>query len=131
MNKSEQMSRVRSRDTAPELLVRRLLSSAGVRYRLHRKDLPGRPDLYIPRLRLALFVNGCFWHGHGCRRAGRSRTNVDFWTKKIARNVARDKDALERLQAMGVEALTLWTCEDSAFPKVCRAIARRYLRKAH
>ena len=122
------MARVRSRDTQPELLVRRLLSSQGVRYRLHRADLPGRPDLYIPRLRLAIFVNGCFWHGHGCARAGRFRTNVDFWTQKIARNVARDAATNDRLMAMGVEVLVLWTCEQEGFAPACRRIARRYRR---
>lgn len=130
LSKSEQMSRVRSRDTAPEMLLRQLLSRCGVRYRLHRKDLPGRPDLYVPRLQLAVFVNGCFWHGHGCSRAGRLRTNVDFWTQKIAQNRARDRAANEALRAMGVETLTLWTCEMGSFPKTCNQIARRYKRDA-
>ncbi len=130
LSKSEQMSRVKSRDTAPEMLVRQFLSKCGVRYRLHRKDLPGRPDLYIPRLHLALFVNGCFWHGHGCRRAARSKTNVDFWTQKIARNKARDRATGEALRAMDIETLTLWTCELDAFPKACRDIMRRYERES-
>jgi DNA mismatch endonuclease (patch repair protein) len=126
MNKSEQMSRVRSRDTQPELLVRRLLSAQRVRYRLHRRDLPGRPDLYIGRLRLAIFVNGCFWHGHGCDRGRQAKTNADFWQQKIARNIARDTNALERLKEMGVDTLTLWTCQIAAFPAACKSIARRY-----
>jgi len=130
LSKSEQMSRVRSRDTEPELLVRRFLTGLGVRYRLHRRDLPGTPDLYIPRLRLAIFVNGCFWHGHGCSRAGRLGTNVDFWEKKIARNVARDRQTLERLEAVGIEALTLWTCEIREFASIGSMIARRYRKRA-
>lgn len=126
LSKSEQMSRVRSRGTEPELLVRRLLSSLGVRYHLHRRDLPGRPDLYVGRLRLAVFINGCFWHGHGCLRAGQSKTNTDFWKNKIAQNVARDRLAIERLEKMGVRTLTLWTCEAAGFPAACRDLARRY-----
>lgn len=130
LSKSEQMSRVRSRDTKPELLVRRLLSSLGVRYRLHQRDLPGRPDLYVGRLRLAVFVNGCFWHGHDCPRAGQSKTNADFWKQKIARNVARDRQALERLKEMGVQTLILWTCETAGFSAACRDLARRYNKAA-
>src|SRR5665213_2958961 len=126
LSKSEQMARVRSKDTKPELLVRRCLSSHGVRYRLHRRDLPGKPDLYNGRLRLAIFVNGCFWHGHGCSRAGRLRTNADFWNQKIAGNVDRDRRSLERLEEMGVQTMTLWTCESSGFPEACCQIARRY-----
>lgn len=126
--KSAQMSRVRSRDTGPELRVRRLLSDMGVRYRLHRRDLPGRPDLYIGRLRLAIFVNGCFWHGHDCRRGGRSKTNADFWEQKIAGNLARDRRSVDRLKEQGVEIVTLWTCEIAGFPAACRNIARRYTR---
>lgn len=130
MNKSEQMARVRSRDTQPELLVRRLFSSSGVRYRLHRKDLPGRPDLYVGRLRLAIFVNGCFWHGHDCKRAGRPKANADFWTEKIGRNAARDRLSLERLEGMGVATLTLWTCQLERFAPICRRIVARYRRAA-
>lgn len=126
LTKSEQMSRVRSRDTAPELLVRRILTDLGVHYRLHRRDLPGRPDVYVGRLRLAIFVNGCFWHGHGCERAGRSKTNADFWQKKIAGNVARDRLAEERLKEMGVRVVNLWTCEVAGFLAICKNIARRY-----
>jgi DNA mismatch endonuclease (patch repair protein) len=126
LSKSEQMSRVRSRDTEPELLVRRLLSEHGVRYRLHRRDLPGTPDVFVGRLKLAVFVNGCFWHGHGCPRAGRPRTNADFWQKKIAGNVERDRRSRERLKGLGIKAVTLWTCEVAGFSAACRKIARRY-----
>lgn len=126
LSKSEQMSRVRSRGTQPELLVRSLLSGAGVRYRLHKKDMPGRPDLYVGRLHLAIFINGCFWHGHGCRRAGQVHTNVAFWAAKIRQNAARDSDALNRLEKMGILALTLWTCEAESFRSVCSRVARAY-----
>jgi DNA mismatch endonuclease (patch repair protein) len=128
MTKSQQMARVRSRDTQPELLMRRLLSSAGVHYRLHREDIPGRPDLYVGRLRLAIFVNGCFWHAHNCRRGHLPKTNADFWQKKIARNLARDRAVLDQLEKINVKALTLWTCEVGGFAPVCRRIANRYRR---
>lgn len=120
------MSRVRSRDTEPELLARRLLSGRGVRYQLHRRDLPGSPDLYIARLRLAVFVNGCFWHGHACPRGGRSKTNADFWEQKIAANIARDRRSVDRLEEMGIQIVTIWTCEVATFPKACHEIACRY-----
>lgn len=130
MTKSEQMSRVRSRDTQPEKVVRHLLSREGVRYRLHRKDLPGRPDVYVGRLRLAIFINGCFWHGHNCTRGGRPKTNADFWRRKLGRNVARDQLALEQLEEMDVQTLSLWTCESDGFSVACRRIASRYHRAA-
>jgi DNA mismatch endonuclease (patch repair protein) len=130
LSKSEQMARVRSRDTGPEMKVRKLLSARGVRYRLHRKDLPGRPDIYVGRLRLAIFVNGCFWHGHNCPRAGRVKTNTDFWDTKILGNVERDRRSKERLRDMGVDTVTLWTCEAARFGVVCRNIAVRYLKAA-
>ena len=117
---------MRSRDTQPEMLARRLLSSLGVRYRLHRKDLPGRPDLYVGRLRLAIFMNGCFWHGHDCSRGSRPKMNADFWKEKIDRNAARDREAAERLEEMGVETLTVWTCKLKTLGAICRRIARRY-----
>lgn len=126
MTKSQQMSLVRSRDTGPEMLVRGLLTNERVRYRLHRRDLPGRPDIYIPRLRLAIFVNGCFWHGHDCPRGTRPKTNAAFWDQKISGNVARDRRALERLEERDVEALILWTCRIASIPLTCRALGRRY-----
>jgi DNA mismatch endonuclease (patch repair protein) len=122
------MARVRSRDTQPELLVRRLLSGQGVRYRLHRKDLPGRPDIYLGRLRLAVFVNGCFWHGHKCRRGRRPKSNVEFWNEKINRNIARDRRTVKDLRTHDVSPLILWLCRADDFPRVCKDIARRYRR---
>lgn len=127
--KSEQMARVRSRDTEPELRVRRLLSERGVRYRLHRKDLPGRPDVYIPRLRLALFVNGCFWHGHDCPRGRKPTSNVEFWDAKITRNVAHDAATQRALGERGIEARVLWTCCAKEFGRVADDVAERYRRE--
>ncbi|GGF81910.1 very short patch repair endonuclease [Paracoccus acridae] len=110
--RSENMSKVRSRDTGPELRVRRLLHRAGYRFRLQRRDLPGRPDLYLPKYKLAIFVHGCFWHGHdGCRRARLPTTRPEFWKAKIMRNKERDAAALRALAAAGIEVLTLWACE--------------------
>jgi DNA mismatch endonuclease (patch repair protein) len=126
MTKSEQMARVKSKNTQPELLVRRLLSARGVRYRLHRKSVPGSPDIYIPRLCVALFVNGCFWHGHGCDRAALPKTNAAFWAEKISKNVARDRKNEEYLSTLGIEPLYLWTCQAEAFPKICATLAKRW-----
>ncbi len=128
MNKSEQMARIRSRDTAPELLVRRALSRLGVRYRLHRKDLPGKPDLYVGRLRLAIFVNGCFWHGHECARGKRPSSNVDFWNAKIERNRERDARVACELADRGIESLTMWQCALRRCDEIAAAVAKRYRR---
>ncbi len=106
------MRRVRGKDTGPELRVRKALHRAGYRFRLQRRDLPGRPDLYLPRYHVAVFVHGCFWHGHeGCKRARLPDTRRDFWATKIDRNRERDSDTLETLKATGITAVTLWQCE--------------------
>jgi DNA mismatch endonuclease, patch repair protein len=106
------MSRVHSTDTSPELVVRRALHRAGFRYRLHRKDLPGTPDLAFPGRRKALFVHGCFWHGHTCARGARTpKSNRDYWQAKIARNKARDTAHQEQLRALGWDVLVVWECE--------------------
>ena len=110
--RSQVMARVKGRDTKPELLVRRLLTSMGVRYRLHRKDLPGAPDIVMAGRRLAIFVHGCFWHGHDCARGARvPKQNRDYWQAKIGRNRARDERTAAELSAMGWTPLTLWECE--------------------
>ena len=105
------MRRVRARDTTPEKTVRRLLTRLGARYRLHRKDLPGKPDIVMPGRRLVLFVHGCFWHGHDCPRGARvPKANRDYWTAKVARNRARDEAAREALTGSGWRVETLWVC---------------------
>lgn len=132
LTKSEQMARVKSRDTAPERLVRRLLTSYGLRYRLHRKDLPGKPDLYIARLRLAIFVNGCFWHGHaGCPRATLPKTNADFWSTKIQGNIARDQRTKVALARMGIKTFIIWTCNEAGVGKTCKRIAGLWKTASH
>ena len=106
------MRAVKSRDTAPELAVRRAVWALGARYRLHRKDLPGAPDLAFPGRRKAIFVHGCFWHGHDCARGARvPRTNRDYWTAKIGRNRARDDRTRRAYAEMGWEVLEVWECE--------------------
>ena len=110
--RSAVMRRVKSRDTTPEKTVRRLLTKLGARYRLHRADLSGKPDIVMPGRRLVLFVHGCFWHGHDCARGSRvPRANRDYWTAKVARNRARDEAAREKLTAAGWRVETLWECE--------------------
>ena len=106
------MRQVGSKDTGPERAVRRLLTALGLRYRLHRKDLPGAPDIVLPGRRLALFVHGCFWHGHDCKRGARApKTNEGYWRAKIARNVARDAASLAALADLGWRAEVIWECE--------------------
>lgn len=106
------MRAVKSRDTGPEMIVRRIAHGLGFRYRLHRADLPGRPDMTFPARRAVIFANGCFWHGHGCKRGARApKANVDYWAAKIARNKKRDRATLLELKAAGWRALVLWECE--------------------
>jgi len=106
------MARIRSRDTKPEILVRRAAHNCGLRFRLHRKDLPGKPDLVFPGLRIALFVHGCFWHRHaGCRNCTDPKTRVEFWQTKFAANVERDRRAIDELVSLGWTPLIIWECE--------------------
>ncbi len=110
--RSANMSRVGNKNTKPELLVRRILHRAGYRFRLHRSDLPGSPDVVLPRWRTAVFVHGCFWHGHeGCRRSKLPSTRTDFWQTKVERNQERDGIAKEGLERLGYKVVTLWECE--------------------
>lgn len=105
------MSRVRQRDTKPEMLVRRLVHSMGWRFRLHSKELPGRPDLVFPRLRKVIFIHGCFWHRHDCKKATTPKSNEDYWHKKFAENVERDNKALAELKRMGWGSMVVWECK--------------------
>ena len=110
--RSDVMRQVKGKGTAPELKVRKLLWGLGLRYRLHRKDLPGSPDVVFPGRKVALFVHGCFWHGHDCRRGARApKANADYWTAKIARNTARDARNLEALAERGWRPMVVWECE--------------------
>jgi DNA mismatch endonuclease (patch repair protein) len=105
------MQAVKSKNTAPELLVRRLTHAMGYRFRLHRKGLPGKPDLVFPGRHKAIFVHGCFWHGHDCARGARvPKTNREYWEKKISRNRERDKKHLSELLTDGWKTLVIWEC---------------------
>jgi DNA mismatch endonuclease (patch repair protein) len=109
--RSSVMRRVKGKGTAPELTVRRLLTRMGLRYRLHRKDLPGVPDIVMPGRKLAIFVHGCFWHGHDCPRGARvPKQNRDYWLAKVGRNRARDIAHRAALEGAGWRVLTLWEC---------------------
>ncbi|WGM41271.1 DNA mismatch endonuclease Vsr [Caulobacter sp. NIBR1757] len=110
--RSAVMRRVKGRDTTPELKVRRLLTGLGARYRLHRGDLPGKPDIVMAGRRLAVFVHGCFWHGHDCARGARvPKANRDYWLGKVGRNRDRDVAARAALEAAGWRVETIWECE--------------------
>ena len=110
--RSALMSRIRGKDTRPEMVVRRLAHAMGYRFRLHRRDLPGSPDLVFPRRKAVVFVHGCFWHRHpSCRMASTPKTRAEFWADKFARNVVRDAAATTALEAAGWRVLTVWECE--------------------
>jgi DNA mismatch endonuclease (patch repair protein) len=109
--RSERMSRIRSRDTKPELIVRRYLHGLGLRYRLHAKDLPGHPDIVMPKYGVVVFVEGCFWHGHACQKGRVPGTNSTFWAIKVATNQARDKRNQRALRQAGWRVLRVWECQ--------------------
>jgi len=111
-HRSWNMSRIRGRDTAPEKQVRSALHRAGYRFRLHRKDLPGRPDIVLPKHSTVVFVHGCFWHRHqGCRFAYTPKSRVAFWNEKFRTNVGRDRRNLRDLRRLGWKVVTVWECE--------------------
>lgn len=109
--KAWNMSRIRASDTQPELRVRRLVHAAGYRFRLHVKDLPGVPDLVFPRYRLAIFVHGCFWHGHNCIDGHLPKSNERYWKGKLRRNTQRDMAAQAKLEQLGWRTTVIWECE--------------------
>ena len=105
------MAAISSKNTKPEMTVRKLVYSMGYRYRLHRKELPGKPDLVFSSRRKVIFVHGCFWHQHGCKDSHVPRTNVSYWVPKLEKNVARDKKHIDALATAGWKVLVLWDCE--------------------
>jgi DNA mismatch endonuclease (patch repair protein) len=112
--RSERMSRVRGKDTKPEMFVRRMVHSMGYRYRLHRRDLPGTPDLVFPQLKEVIFVHGCFWHRHQsavCKLARFPKSRLDFWKPKLERNQQRDLENQAKLMDLGWKTLVVWECE--------------------
>lgn len=108
--RSEMMSRIRGKNSKPEVALRKQLFSLGFRYRLHRRDLPGTPDLVLPKHGVALFVHGCFWHRHGCRFTTNPSTNPEFWNAKFQANVGRDQRAIGQLRAAGWRVAIVWEC---------------------
>lgn len=130
--RSRNMSAVKSRNTKPELVVRKFLAKAGVKYRCNVRDLPGKPDIAIKKYNLALDVHGCFWHGHdGCKKAKLPSSNTDFWTEKIKANKLRDTRTRLALQSIGFTYYVIWECELSAVePPVLKEFIQTYfLRK--
>lgn len=106
------MSCVGSKNTRPELIVRKYLHAQGFRFRLHRKDLPGKPDIVLPKFKAIVFVHGCFWHGHdGCRRAQLPATRTEWWAQKVARNQERDAEQQAKLREMGWRVVIIWQCQ--------------------
>jgi DNA mismatch endonuclease (patch repair protein) len=110
--RSYNMSRVKNKNTKPEMLVRHFLHGKGFRYKLHDKSLPGRPDLVLPKYKTVIFIHGCFWHGHpGCRYSSMPKTKTEWWTNKILINISHDSRATELLEKAGWTIVTIWGCE--------------------
>lgn len=124
MNRSEMMAAVRSKDTKPEMLVRRLLHKSGYRYRLHRPDLPGKPDLVLPSRKKVIFVHGCFWHQHDCAFSHVPKSNLSYWAPKLLRNQARDREHIAALRAAGWKCLVLWECQLTKPDRLLRRLTK-------
>ncbi|WP_342450151.1 DNA mismatch endonuclease Vsr [Thiorhodococcus minor] len=121
------MSRVASKNTSAELRVRRALHALGFRFRLHRKDLPGTPDIVLPKHRTVVFVHGCFWHRHpGCPKATTPKTRVEFWRSKFDRNVERDREAMAQLEALGWRTVVIWECETKKSERLAEVLERHF-----
>ena len=118
------MRAVGTKNTGPELLVRRLLHAEGYRFRLHRKSLPGSPDIVLPGRKKAIFVHGCFWHGHGCAKGRLPKSRKTYWGKKIAANHARDAANISALQRLGWSTLVVWQCETKLTNRLTRRLVR-------
>lgn len=129
--RSAVMRAVKSRNTAPEMKVRRAAHALGLRFRLNRADLPGKPDLVFPAKRTALFVHGCFWHGHDCPRGARMpQNNRAYWQAKISRNMARDKASLAALKKLGWTPRVIWECQTGDEAALARLITRQLGKRA-
>ena len=122
---SLRMKRVKQRDTAPELIVRKILFAAGYRYRVHRRDLPGSPDIVFPGRRKIIFVNGCFWHGHeNCSRASLPKTRFQYWKDRILKNQERDARSIAALEKLGWAVDTIWECQTRDLTSLEERLAR-------
>lgn len=116
------MSKVRSKNTFPELAVRKLVFSLGYRYRLHAKNLPGKPDLVFPGRKKVIFVHGCFWHGHYCRQGRAPTSRTDYWLPKLEENKQRDQAKINQLEVLGWQSLVIWQCELRDLKKLTKSI---------
>jgi len=126
--RSAVMSRVKGRNTAPEIKVRRALHSMGYRFRLHREDLPGKPDIVLPKYRLCIFVHGCYWHQHlGCKRATFPKSNKEFWINKFMQNKTRDEVATSSLVDLGWKVCVIWECQTKASCELSNAIEQCFV----
>lgn len=121
------MAAIKGRDTKPELKIRKALHALGFRYRMHAKELPGKPDLVLPKYKAVVFINGCFWHQHDCAMFKWPLTRVDFWREKIDRNVSNDVRNLEALKSAGWRVATLWECSIKGKARIGEEIAVRLL----
>lgn len=126
--RSRNMSLIRSTDTKPEALVRKYLFSHGFRYRKNDKKLPGKPDIVLPKYKTVIFVNGCFWHMHGCSRSRLPKSNLEYWKPKIDKNIERDRIVRSKLSELGWNVIVVWECElkkknfDNRMEKLCSEI---------
>lgn len=125
------MSRIKGQDTRPEKAVRTILHNMGYRFRLHRRDLPGKPDIVLPKYRKIIFVHGCFWHGHKrCERSIRPTTNVEFWDRKLSGNIERDKRNIRSLRRAGWKVHIVWGCQTKSVDRLERKLLE-FLAEAH
>jgi DNA mismatch endonuclease, patch repair protein len=121
--RSRAMGRIRGKDTKAEIAVRKAATRLGYRYRLHRRDLPGSPDLVFPRLKTVVFVHGCFWHRHaGCKHSYSPKSNVEFWSRKFQTNVARDERVKGELERLGWHVVVIWECQTAEFDGIARTL---------
>lgn len=127
--RSKIMAAVRQRDTSPELVVRRELHALGIRFRLHRRLLPGSPDIVLPRFKTVIFVHGCFWHRHGCARTTSPTTRSAFWRDKFKRNVERDRSNELLLRKLGWRVLVIWECSTFDVPALRRRVKRVFRKR--
>jgi DNA mismatch endonuclease (patch repair protein) len=122
--RSKIMRSVRTANTGPEVLIRKAMHKRGYRYSLHRRDLPGRPDIVFPIRRKAIFVNGCFWHGHRCKKGRLPKSRIDYWSQKVSDNRSRDRKVRKALIGLGWKSLTIWQCQTQDIEKTVDKIVR-------
>ena len=122
--RSRMMASVPQRNSRPELIVRQIAHSLGFRFRLHRRDLPGTPDIVFPRLRMAIFVHGCFWHRHGCRKTTTPTSNARFWQQKFDENRRRDRRAIRMLRQTGWKCIVIWECQTKSVKRLQERLLR-------